>query len=331
MKDEEFLKNKVVRQGNAVTNAHYRMSLLEKNIFLCVLGELNEEDDPNTVYEIDTVQLKKLSKTQTSVDKYRDATRKLLQRVLEVKEIEERKGKKVKTVLQVSLISHARYIIGKGRIEIGLSPQIRPYLFDLKKNFTQYSLTYALQFKSIYSKRIYELLSQWYDIGMKSYPLQDLRYILGLTPGLIDSKSQKKEKEKFEKHSDFDRYVIQAAQKEINSISNINFTYSYRKKSGRSFTHIDFLIERDPSNQQAQMFLSDSPLYDSLRSKYGLSPALSRDIIAKLPPEEINQLCYQIQLAKANNVIKTNIGAYAAGVFRNVLETKSTELAEKAI
>lgn len=319
MKDIETLEKKLVRQDNAVTNAHYRMSVLEKNLFLALLGELSEHDEERKNYQIDVKKLEKLTQTKTGFKQYKAATKKLIQRVLELKGEKTLNGKVRKTTLQVPLFASVEYIHGTGLIEIEISEKFRPYLFDLKRNFTQYSLAHALRFRSIYSKRIYEILNQWKDIGKKEYRLDELKYVLGITPGLLDSKKAKDTKEKFQRHSDFDRKVMQMAQQELNQYSDITFEYEY-KKTGRKFTSVLFKIRHNPNNESFEIQVTQDTLYNRLRGEYGLSAPMARTVINSLPEKVIHKACYDIRIASLNNQIKTNIGAYTAGYFRNLMK-----------
>ncbi len=315
MKDTKALDKKLVRQDNALTNAHYRMTVLEKNIFLAVMGELSEKDPQKTQYKIHAKRLEQFTGSQTGLKQYKEATKKMIQRVIEIERYKEYEGQLRKTTLQVPLVASAEYIHGTGIIEIEISEKLRPLLFDLKRNFTQYSLSNALKLKSTYAKRIYEILNQWKDKKEKEYAIPDLKYILGLIPSVGEKSKDKEQREKFKQHGEFDRYVIKQAQKEINQFTDINFKYEYRK-TGRQFSHIKFLIEYRPENAQVELKPDERDLSNRLRAEFKLSAAMTKKIIENIPEQPIRETLYEIQISKMNNKIQTNIGAYTAGVFR---------------
>lgn len=47
-------------------------------------------------------------------------------------------------LLQVGMVSSARYIKGMGKVVIRIDPEVRPYLFGLKTNFTRYGFFMAM-------------------------------------------------------------------------------------------------------------------------------------------------------------------------------------------
>ena len=77
---------------------------------------------------------------------------------------------------QLWMFQRVDYLLGQGIIEIKLTEDITPYLFDLKENFTSYELASALRLTSKYAKRIYQYCSQWKDQGeTKKYDIQDFK------------------------------------------------------------------------------------------------------------------------------------------------------------
>ena len=55
---------------------------------------------------------------------------------------------------------------GGGYFKIGISPQLRPYLFGFKTNFTKYQLKMFRLLMIKYSKRIYKMLRQFKSTGI---------------------------------------------------------------------------------------------------------------------------------------------------------------------
>ena len=77
--------------------------------------------------------------------------------------------------MQVGVLASARYIHSERIIELELSRVMEDYLFDLKDNFTTYQLRIALELKSKYSKRIYQLLCQFRSTGYYTTTIDKLR------------------------------------------------------------------------------------------------------------------------------------------------------------
>jgi len=140
-----------------------------------------------------------------------------------------------KSVKQLSMFQRIEYLTGTGITEIKLSEDILPHLFHLKDNFTSYGLAAALRLTSKYAKRIYQLCSQWKDIGeTKKYDVQDLKKTLGL----IDDKGN----EKMKQFGQLRSFVLDPAVKQINEHTELHISYKL-EKAGRSFKNIVFTVK----------------------------------------------------------------------------------------
>lgn len=129
-----------------------------------------------------------------------------------------------------------------GIIKIRLDEDLKPYLLQLKANYTQYDIIYTLSFKSKYSIRLYELIkSIHYDELSeyeKAYSLQELKRLLGA--------------ENYIKYSHFKDRVLEPAIKEINTYSDKLVVYK-TKRQGRSITHIMLYIQTKPIEERMRV------------------------------------------------------------------------------
>ena len=98
----------------------------------------------------------------------------------------------------------------------------KPYLFALKRNYTEFQLDMALRLKSKYSKRMYEMLSQHREQGVMQISVEELKYRLAL-------KDPKTGKEQYEPWSMFQEHVLTVPQEELEAHTDIRFTYTARK------------------------------------------------------------------------------------------------------
>lgn len=153
---------------------------------------------------------------------------------------------------QIWMFQEVKYIKGHGCFDIVLSKSIRPFLFDLKDNFTSYQLHSALRLTSKYAKRIYQLASQWKDIGETCvYSIDTLKMMLGLKD------PNGKKAEQFERISDLKKKVLDLAVRQISESTEFKISY-HLIKTGRSFQAIRFYISTQKPNQLLIPF--DQPL-----------------------------------------------------------------------
>ena len=114
-----------------------------------------------------------------------------------------------------------------GVIRIKLDEDMKPYLLQLKDNFTRYELIYTLHFKSKYTIRMYELVKSIHYHDLQSYSrvfeLDELRKLL--------------DAENYTTYQGFKVKVLERAIKEINQYSDKEITYTPIKQ-GKSVVAI---------------------------------------------------------------------------------------------
>lgn len=228
------LQDKEIRQHNLITNARYEMTACEQDTFFYLLSLLRKDDLSGTKYKVRVKDLEKRAGREYNYQQFKAATEALGSRMYEVLEDGE--------YVQLWILSKAKYKKKEGCIELSISDDIRPYLIDLKNRFTSYSLASALSLSSKYAKRVYQLMSQWKDVGVKVYELDELKYMFKLK----DPKG--KEPEQYEKFSAFKRYVLDVAKDQINEKTDLKIDFEPVKK-GRSFTAIRFYINAQKPKQ----------------------------------------------------------------------------------
>lgn len=128
---------------------------------------------------------------------------------------------------------------GKRRasIQFEFDPKIVPYLFDVRKYFTQYELSNVLKMKSVYGVRLYELAKSYQNIREKSFDLKELRYLLGA------------EEKSYDRYSNLKQKIIEPAMNELRMYSDLKIDY-LEIKDGRKVTGIKFIIS-DGSGDKA--------------------------------------------------------------------------------
>jgi plasmid replication initiation protein len=215
-----------IRQHNALTNARYEYTELQLDLLFFLLSKLRK-DQQNSVYELNIKDLSLLTGKKYNAAYLHKATSDMGSRVFEV-QTETR-------YRQLWMFQRVDYLLGQGIIEIKLTEDITPYLFDLKENFTSYELASALRLTSKYAKRIYQYCSQWKDQGeTKKYDIQDFKQMLGL----LDDKG----KDKAVRMSDFRESVLDVAVKQINEHTELHISYKLEKRV-RTFKNIVFTVK----------------------------------------------------------------------------------------
>ena len=229
--------NLQVRQHNVITNARHELSAVQLDIYFMLLSKLKPSD--NSRYEIGVKEIEDLTGRQWNYQQLKDATLGMIGKVFE---IEEEDG-----LLQVALMSSAKYLKGQGRIQLTIAEELKPYLVDLKNNFTSFQLFCVLSMTSKYAKWMYVQFSRWKDIGYLSYELEQLKYRLNLK----DPKG--KLPEQYKQWGQFKDNVLEPAIKQINEFSDLRVSYETEKK-GKSINKINFIVKHLPQFQSVIPF-----------------------------------------------------------------------------
>lgn len=154
--------------------------------------------------------------------------------------------------LAVKAISQMRWSVRDDFVEISFTPEIMPYLIDLKKNglYTQYRLEDVAKMTNKYSIVLFKWLvmnfnqynyykekknrtnKQKNDYKNPHITIKELRRI-------TDTEND------YERFYDFERKVIKDSIKEINELTNLQVSYK-KIKGGRYIKEIVFSIEEKP-------------------------------------------------------------------------------------
>ncbi len=242
-----------IRQSNVLTNARSEYSELQLDLFFFILSNLRKTQD-SLVYQLNIKELSTLTGNQYHLPHLMEATEGMIGRVFSAK-TERGPG-------QFAMLQSAVYLTGTRIIEVELTRLVLPHLFDLKDNFTSYALAAAFRLTSKYAKRIYQICSQWKDLGeTKKYDLHDLKKMLGL----IDDKGNEKLKE----FTDLRKNVLDTAIKQINEHTELRISYKL-EKVGRSYKNVTFIVKSQALAQTIPFDLvaTNEPLAGVQQSHY---------------------------------------------------------------
>jgi plasmid replication initiation protein len=231
--DELKNNNGLVCQSNKLIEARYNLTPNEQKLVIMMIALIHKDDKELKDYRIRVSEFSKLLDLKNK--NIHSQVRELLCR-LSNRSIFIEKGKH--SFLALGWVSSAEYIAEKGIIELSFDKKLKPYLLELKREFTKLNLFTVVKFKSSYTIRIYMLLKQYEKIGWREFDLLDFREKLGA-------------KTVYPKFKYFRANVINRAKKELDKkdkqgdfISDITFNFE-PIKNGRSITRLRFIIIRN--------------------------------------------------------------------------------------
>jgi plasmid replication initiation protein len=216
-------KKLMVYKSNHLIESAYKLNLNEQRVLLICIGMINS-NEPMSINDKFEVSAKNFAKIfdideRGAYDQLRDVAISLHSRKITIHD-----NKKLITTSWIS--GFVEYKDNTGIIELWFSQLILPYLADLKSQFTRYDLSNISGMSSIYGIRLYELLMQWRTKGKREIEISWLKERFEIANN-------------YNSISDLKKYVINPAVNNINNVSNLNVTHTYRK-TGRTVSHIIF-------------------------------------------------------------------------------------------
>ena len=245
----ELSKRKVVEHNSLITSIA-KMDKTPLKMFELAVSCINTEEPPkdNTVYlsKADLFAFFKVSDNDKH-SRFKQAVRAMQKEAyFEIKE-EAGKGFKFKSIVPIPYVEWTDY---HDEVLIRFSPEIMPYLINLKKNFTQHALSEISELNSKYSIILYRWLSMNYN-QYEHYSAKGGRRAKQVESYRNPSISVKELRimtdtvNEYQRFTNFTKKILDIPLKEIND--NTTFKVSYEKvKKGRSIDSIVFHIEKKP-------------------------------------------------------------------------------------
>ena len=220
-------KNRVDKDYQLIT-ARYKLSTVEQKLILSIISLIRPTDSDFMNYQIPISQFGFLADNNNH-QRLKKYCKDIMSKPLEVATED--------GWMLFNWFSHIRY--RKEMIECSVSPELKPYLLELKENFKSYDLKYILEMQSEYSIRIYEMLKKSEKIGFLEMDLEELQDLLQVP-------------ESFKVYADFKRKVLQPTSIEIAKYTDIYFEFK-EIKSGRKVAKIKFIIKKNIHNLSAEL------------------------------------------------------------------------------
>jgi len=227
--------DRFVVKSNDLVEARYRLSLQESHVVLWLLTQIRHDDEDFKMHSMKVVDFANMVGVK-SENQYKELQKiivTLMKRVLKIFDPQKNE------TIQVSWLSLAKYHHKTGYISLRFDPALKPYLLQLKSQFTKINLVDTMKFKSIYAVRIFELLVQYLSIGKREISIDDLRSFCGI------------EDEEYYNYFDLKRKVINAAKTEINAKTDYEVDYEEIKTS-RKVTDLGWAINKKTHFEKTQ-------------------------------------------------------------------------------
>lgn len=220
----ENRKDLVITRHNSLIEGCYKLTLDEQRLLYLCITQIDSrkplpKDNSFTITADQFAQAFSVDKTNV-YRQLEEASKELAERWLRTND------GRVKE--QFRWVFGVRYHDHEGKVTLGFSPWVIPYLTCLGKQFTSLRLSQVANLKSIYSIRLLEFLMQFKSTGKFIIELDRFKERLGI------------EKE-YKRFFDLKKRVIDVAVKELIEKSSLVITWK-AIKSGKMIRQLEFIF-----------------------------------------------------------------------------------------
>lgn len=217
----------LITKHNSLIEASYKLTLNEQRLVLFCIAKLDTRK-PVRKDNVFTITAKEFSETFGVEEKHAyealdEAASSLYNR--DIKTYDGKHRERFRWVCGV------RYHDNEGKVTLGFSSWVAPYLTMLHKQFSSYRLKQIANLKSVYSIRLLEFLTQFRSTGKLIIDLNKFKERLEI-------------KEEYKRFYNLKMRVIEPAVKELTEKSDLDINWK-PIKSGRSIKQLEFVFKEN--------------------------------------------------------------------------------------
>lgn len=228
------MENYVVIANNMLTHSASNLTLDELKLLRFIIMQTKKGDKELYEFELSAKDFAKLLevniKTNDLYKRLKTMVKHLMQEVIYIGDDSKQEW------IMFHWVDVCRY--SQGKIQIKISDELKPFLTNLRGNFTRYQLSEIISFRSVYAIRIYEMINSY--LNENNQPHADVAIEISIS--IDELRKNTDTVNKFERYSNFKLRVIDTALKEINEKSKYHVTAT-PYKDGYAVKGFDFLIE----------------------------------------------------------------------------------------
>lgn len=257
MDDQKYLAIRdsyIVKSNDLIQKSRFKLSLQQQRIVLFICSQIKQTDEDFKRYTVplrDFLQICGIENIGGKCYKEFEEVLDQLEKPFTIN-LTPTKRTSVKWVLKWTYDTDA----ASNTAQILIDPDLKPYLLQLRSNYTKYEYIYTLLMSHRTTPRLYELLKSYHYNKLKPF---DKEFSVDELRSLLDSEAKSYQQFRY-----FRTIILEPSIAEINRLTDIFVSASYTKP-GRKVTSVVFHIEpKDP----ADILETVGKIYDKLGYKY---------------------------------------------------------------
>ena len=239
MEDNKYLaihNSYVVKSNDLIQKSRFKLSLQQQKVILYLCSMIQPEDEEFREYNIPIREFCQMCGIDSAGGRQYKAI---------VNTLEQLKQKSYIIMLNKHLSTSVSWVskwyldtsASVRSVRIKIDPDMKPYLLQLKSNYTRYEYAYTLRMTHKATPRLYELLKSYHYDKTKPY---DKAFDVDELRELLDAN-----KDTYKQFRYFRHFMLEPAIKEINEQTDILVSISTQKQ-GRAVVEVTFHIEPKP-------------------------------------------------------------------------------------
>jgi plasmid replication initiation protein len=214
-KEEDY---KVVKH-NSLVNAKgkYQYSVNQLKLVCHLIANIKPNEEDFTKKQVSIKELNFIDENTYNHNYFKEEFVRLLEMPFQIPEDEG----------WTNWFSYLKY--KNGVIEYRFDPALKPFLLNLKENFTSYHLSNVMNLKSNYAILTFELLAQARNQGYRNITIKEYRELLKIPDSYLNADILR---------------LLKKVQKEIRDRTNLQFDFAF-KKMGKAFHSINFVVKNN--------------------------------------------------------------------------------------
>ena len=216
MKKEEDYK--VVKHNSLVNiKGKYQYSVNQLKLICHLIANIKPNEEDFTKKQVSIKELNFIDENTYNHNYFKEEFVRLLEMPFQIPEDEG----------WTNWFSYLKY--KNGVIEYRFDPALKPFLLNLKENFTSYHLSNVMNLKSNYAILTFELLAQARNQGYRNITIKEYRELLKIPDSYLNADILR---------------LLKKVQKEIKDRTNLQFDFAF-KKMGKAFHSINFVVKNN--------------------------------------------------------------------------------------
>ncbi len=219
----------VVKSNDLIQRSRFSLTVQQQRVILYLISKIGFEDKDFQEYEFD---IKDFCRVCGIYDESGKHYAELKRQVKEIRDksiwLEVTEGEEI----LISWLEGARISRNSGKIKVRFNEDMKPYLLQLRNNFTKYEIANVLCMKSKYSIRLYELVKSIHFHEMEEYT----------RTFTVDELRKRLDAGTYPRFCNFNQRVLKPAIEEINTFTDKEVSYN-PIKTGQKVESIELTIK----------------------------------------------------------------------------------------